>query len=94
MPYPAPIQTCSGNPWVNTGGDTAENENESEHGPYALKEAMAKSVNTYFVQLIGQIGLCPVTKAIAKMGVVQGRRQEAPRGRRRRSHWAPRASHR
>ncbi|MFE4056541.1 transglycosylase domain-containing protein [Streptomyces sp. NPDC059096] len=78
MPYPASIQTCSGKPWVNTGGDTAENENESEVGPYALKEAMAKSVNTYFVQMIGQIGLCPVTETISKLGVVQGDGKKLP----------------
>ncbi|MFI6702755.1 transglycosylase domain-containing protein [Streptomyces sp. NPDC050509] len=78
MPYPASIQTCSGRPWVNTGGDTAENENESEVGPYALKEAMAKSVNTYFVQMIGQIGLCPVTETISKLGVVQGDGKKLP----------------
>ncbi|MFJ5227538.1 transglycosylase domain-containing protein [Streptomyces sp. NPDC088400] len=78
MPYPASIQTCSGSPWVNTGNDTAENENESEVGPYALKEAMAKSVNTYFVQMIGQIGLCPVTESISKLGVVQGDGKKLP----------------
>ena len=78
MPYPASIQTCSGSPWVNTDNDTAENENESEVGPYALKEAMAKSVNTYFVQMIGQIGLCPVTESISKLGVVQGDGKKLP----------------
>jgi membrane peptidoglycan carboxypeptidase len=78
MPYPASIQTCSGRPWVNTGGDTAENENESEVGPYQLKEAMAKSVNTYFVQMIGQIGLCPVTETVSKLGVVQGDGKKLP----------------
>ncbi|MFD7222876.1 transglycosylase domain-containing protein [Streptomyces sp. NPDC059892] len=78
MPYPASIQTCSGKPWVNTEGDTAENENESEVGPYGLKEAMAKSVNTYFVQMIEQIGLCPVTETIAKLGVVQGDGKKLP----------------
>ena len=62
MDYPSPVQTCDGKPWVNNSGDdTVENENESEVGPYALKEAMAKSVNTYFVQMISDIGMCPVT---------------------------------
>lgn len=78
MPYPASIQTCSGKPWVNTEDDTAENENESEVGPYSLKDAMAKSVNTYFVQMIGEIGLCPVTETIAKLGVVQGDGKKLP----------------
>ncbi|GGW95918.1 transglycosylase domain-containing protein [Streptomyces chryseus] len=69
MPYPSPVQTCD-KPWVNTG-DTVENENEAEVGPYAMKEAMAKSVNTYFVQMISEIGICPVTQMASKLGVIQ-----------------------
>ncbi|MGW7197903.1 transglycosylase domain-containing protein [Streptomyces chryseus] len=69
MPYPSPVQTCD-KPWVNTG-DTVENENEAEVGPYAMKEAMAKSVNTYFVQMISDIGICPVTQMASKLGVIQ-----------------------
>ncbi|MET9507439.1 transglycosylase domain-containing protein [Streptomyces flavidovirens] len=69
MPYPSPVQTC-GKPWVNMG-DTVENENEQEVGPYAMKEAMAKSVNTYFVQMISDIGICPVTTMASKLGVIQ-----------------------
>ncbi|MET9515031.1 transglycosylase domain-containing protein [Streptomyces sp. NPDC002994] len=69
MPYPSPVQTC-GKPWVNIS-DTVENENESEVGPYAMKEAMAKSVNTYFVQMISEIGICPVTQMASKLGVIQ-----------------------
>ncbi|MCX4827841.1 transglycosylase domain-containing protein [Streptomyces sp. NBC_00006] len=72
MPYPSRVQTCSGKPWVNDGGYKLENENESEVGPYRLKEAMAKSINTYFVQMIGDIGMCPVVKMTDKLGVVQG----------------------
>lgn len=34
-----------------------------------MKEATAKSVNTYYVQLISQIGVCPVTELARKMGV-------------------------
>ncbi|WP_425832167.1 transglycosylase domain-containing protein [Streptomyces fractus] len=72
MPYPSSVQTCSGKPWVNDGGYKLSNENESEVGPYRLKEAMAKSINTYFVQMIGDIGMCPVVKMTDKLGVVQG----------------------
>ncbi|MDX3851040.1 transglycosylase domain-containing protein [Streptomyces sp. AK02-01A] len=78
MPYPASIPACGGKPWVNVDGDRAENENESEVGPYSLKEAMAKSVNTYFVQMIDQIGLCPVTETISKLGIVQGDGKKLP----------------
>ncbi|MFE9299091.1 transglycosylase domain-containing protein [Streptomyces niveus] len=67
MDYPSPVQTCKG-PWTDKGVPV-ENENESEVGPYGMKEATAKSVNTYYVQLISQIGVCPVTELARKMGV-------------------------
>ncbi|MGA4850314.1 transglycosylase domain-containing protein [Streptomyces sp. G5(2025)] len=69
MPYPQRVSTCSGKDWVNVNNETLTNENESEVGPYGMKEATAKSVNTYYVQLIGDVGICPVTKLAAKMGV-------------------------
>ncbi|MFJ9631449.1 transglycosylase domain-containing protein [Streptomyces sp. NPDC091280] len=78
MNYPSPVSTCSGKNWVNTDNATVENESESEHGPYALKEAMAKSVNTYFVQMISDIGLCPVVSMTNKLGVVQGNGDKIP----------------
>ncbi|WP_069813336.1 transglycosylase domain-containing protein [Streptomyces sp. TP-A0874] len=66
MPYPSPVQTC-GQPW--SGSAEVENENEKEVGPYGMKEATAKSVNTYFVELISDIGICPVTTMAEKMGI-------------------------
>ncbi|MBG0853525.1 transglycosylase domain-containing protein [Streptomyces spinoverrucosus] len=80
MDYPSPVQTCSGKPWVNGGPKkaTVENEDESEVGPYRLEEAMAKSVNTYFVQMISDIGLCPVMKMTDKLHVVQGNGDKLP----------------
>ncbi|QIP85424.1 penicillin-binding protein [Streptomyces sp. Tu 2975] len=79
MPYPESISTCSGKPWVNPGGQqTLENENETEVGPYPLKEAMALSVNTYFVQMIGEIGMCPILEMTGKLGVVQGNGTKMP----------------
>ncbi|MFF7210687.1 transglycosylase domain-containing protein [Streptomyces sp. NPDC008238] len=68
MPYPSPVTTCGGN-WLNTENATVSNENESEKGPYSMKEATAKSVNTYYVQLISDIGVCPVVKMADSMGV-------------------------
>ncbi|MFE0630381.1 transglycosylase domain-containing protein [Streptomyces sp. NPDC058864] len=68
MTYPSPVTTCSGN-WVNTEGSTVENENSSEKGPYSMKEATAKSVNTFYVQLISDIGVCPVVKMAKSMGI-------------------------
>ncbi|MEV4684229.1 transglycosylase domain-containing protein [Streptomyces kurssanovii] len=78
MPYPQSVSTCSGKPWVNTGNTMLENENETEVGPYPLKEAMALSVNTYFVQMIGEIGMCPITEMTGKLGVVQGNNTKLP----------------
>ncbi|MET7692674.1 transglycosylase domain-containing protein [Streptomyces sp. NPDC005483] len=80
MDYPAPVQACNGKVW-NEKGIPVTNENESEVGPYAMKEATAKSVNTYYVQLISDIGICPVTEMAAKMGVERadgGKIQQAP----------------
>ncbi|MFD4583284.1 transglycosylase domain-containing protein [Streptomyces sp. NPDC087659] len=78
MPYPDSIASCSDRPWRNRGGDTVENENEKEVGPYALREAMELSVNTYFVQMIGDIGLCPVVEMTDRLGVVQGNGEKLP----------------
>ncbi|MBV7696051.1 transglycosylase domain-containing protein [Streptomyces sp. TRM70350] len=80
MEYPSPVQTCSGKPWVNIGPkkETVENEDESEVGPYRLEEATAKSVNTYYVQMISDIGLCPVMKMTDNLHVVQGNGDKLP----------------
>ncbi|MFE0766052.1 transglycosylase domain-containing protein [Streptomyces smyrnaeus] len=66
MQYPSPVDRCKGK-W--RGKAPVENENSSEVGPYRMKEATAKSVNTYFVQLISDIGICPVTNMAQKMGI-------------------------
>ncbi|MEV6168260.1 transglycosylase domain-containing protein [Streptomyces sp. NPDC051954] len=78
MEYPSPVQTCSSKPWVNDDGFTVENEDESEVGPYQLRKAMEKSVNTYFVQMISDIGLCPVVKMTDALHVVQGNGTKLP----------------
>jgi membrane peptidoglycan carboxypeptidase len=73
MPYPSPVQACDGKVWRNDPNNLAKltNENKSEHGPMGMKEATAKSVNTYYVQLISDIGICPVTQMAQKMGVAR-----------------------
>ncbi|MFF4832631.1 transglycosylase domain-containing protein [Streptomyces sp. NPDC001315] len=78
MAYPSPVQTCASNPWTNRTGEKVENESESESGPYQLKEAMEKSVNTYFVQMISDIGLCPVVKMTDALHVTQGNGTKLP----------------
>ncbi|MFF1722357.1 transglycosylase domain-containing protein [Streptomyces sviceus] len=80
MDYPAPVQACNGKVW-NEKGVPVSNENESEVGPFDMKTATAKSVNTYYVSLISDIGICPVTEMAAKMGVQRadgGKIQQAP----------------
>ncbi|MFE6282494.1 transglycosylase domain-containing protein [Streptomyces sp. NPDC057877] len=69
MEYPSPVTACDGKTW-NEKGVKLTNENESEVGPYSMKEATAKSVNTYYVELISEIGICPVTEMAEKMGVM------------------------
>ena len=81
-------RTCDGKTWPSRARELT-NENETEVGPYEMKEATAKSVNTYFVQLISDIGICPVTQMAAEDGRRAGRRQE-DRTRSRRSRSAPR----
>ncbi|MFJ2596616.1 transglycosylase domain-containing protein [Streptomyces erythrochromogenes] len=70
LDYPSPISRCDGSQYINTRKESAENETEDEIGPYALRTAMEKSINTYFVEMIGEIGLCPVSEMAAKLGVV------------------------
>ncbi|MET9320785.1 transglycosylase domain-containing protein [Streptomyces sp. NPDC003038] len=70
MDYPSPISRCDGSQYVNVTKETAKNETEDEIGPYALKTAMEKSINTYFVEMISEIGLCPVAQMTQKLGVV------------------------
>ncbi|MCX5405614.1 penicillin-binding protein [Streptomyces sp. NBC_00335] len=78
MDYPSPVRTCSDKPWVNTDRAKVENETESEVGPYGMKEAMAKSVNTYFVEMISEVGLCPVTEMTSKLGVIPANGAKLP----------------
>ncbi|MGW0394454.1 transglycosylase domain-containing protein [Streptomyces sp. NPDC003042] len=74
MDYPSPVSRCDGSQFLNVPVKgkraTAQNETVDEIGPYALKTAMAKSINTYFVQMISEIGICPVTEMTQKLGVV------------------------
>ncbi|MGV9264774.1 transglycosylase domain-containing protein [Kitasatospora sp. NPDC003701] len=77
--YPSPnrmdwptMKTCDGT-WKNLEkgkkGGSIPNESEKEAGPYDLKQAMALSVNTYFVQMEQEIGLCTVKQMANKLGV-------------------------
>ncbi|MFD7645595.1 transglycosylase domain-containing protein [Kitasatospora sp. NPDC059795] len=67
MEYPS-ISTCQGT-WKDAGHPTVQNESDKEIGPYSMQVAMQKSVNTYFVQLEQQTGLCPMKQMADKLGV-------------------------
>ncbi|WP_078891571.1 transglycosylase domain-containing protein [Streptomyces sp. NRRL S-350] len=72
--YPQ-MSTCSGT-WKNVptpseGKATVKNESAGEVGPYQLKQAMALSVNTYFVQMEQQVGLCAMKQMANKLGITQ-----------------------
>lgn len=45
------------------------NETTEENRVYSLKDALAGSINTYFVQLTDQVGLCNVVKMAERAGV-------------------------
>ncbi|MER6911177.1 transglycosylase domain-containing protein [Streptomyces sp. NPDC000594] len=78
MLYPASIPACDGKMWVNDQAARLQNENTSEKGPYRLQKAMELSVNTYFIEMIDDIGLCPVVELADKMGVIQGNGDKLP----------------
>ncbi len=72
--YPAPnkmqypdVTTCGGSTIHSTV--STQNEMPSEVGPYAMPEALKKSINTYFVALEADVGLCPIIKMADKLGV-------------------------
>ncbi|MFE2414672.1 transglycosylase domain-containing protein, partial [Kitasatospora sp. NPDC059408] len=72
--YPS-MSTCSGT-WKNVpqpgqGKATVKNESTGEVGPYELKQAMALSVNTYFVEMEQQTGLCAIKQMANKLGISQ-----------------------
>ncbi|MFI2607505.1 transglycosylase domain-containing protein [Kitasatospora sp. NPDC018619] len=71
MDWPT-MRTCDGT-WKNLSKGRKEgtipNESPSEVGPYELKQAMALSVNTYFVQMEQEIGLCAVKQMANKLGM-------------------------
>ncbi|WP_327067702.1 transglycosylase domain-containing protein [Kitasatospora sp. NBC_01302] len=67
MPYPQ-MSTCAGT-WKNTKGEPVSNDSPSESGPFMMPEAMARSINTYFVSLEADTGLCAVKQMANKLGI-------------------------
>lgn len=68
MTYPD-VTTCDGS--TIPGTDETGNEDPSEVGPYQMPEALKKSINTYFLQLEHDTGLCPIVNMASKLGLVR-----------------------
>ena len=68
IPYPD-VTTCNGS--VIHSDKTTQNEMKSEVGPFAMPEALKKSINTYFVALEADVGLCPILKMADKLGIAR-----------------------
>ncbi|WNI16313.1 transglycosylase domain-containing protein [Actinacidiphila sp. ITFR-21] len=66
MPYPD-VTTCGGETIHSTAG--TQNEMKSEVGPFRMPEALKRSINTYFVALEHDTGLCPILNVAAKLGI-------------------------
>ncbi|MFI1584883.1 transglycosylase domain-containing protein [Embleya sp. NPDC020630] len=49
-----------------------QNESRSETGTWNMQTALEKSINTYFVLLSKDVGLCPIATLADQMGVHQG----------------------
>ena len=64
--YPA-MTDCKGNRLRAQPGN--RNDAHSLVGPFNMNQAMAQSVNTYFVPLEGDTGLCNVVRMMNKLGI-------------------------
>jgi membrane peptidoglycan carboxypeptidase len=72
--YPAPYQddypemrTCDGSVLPEVSGD--QNDSPDLVGPFTMPDAMAQSVNTYFVPLEARTGLCKVATMAQSLGL-------------------------
>ncbi|HEY5835941.1 transglycosylase domain-containing protein [Streptomyces sp.] len=70
MPFPD-VTDCEGKLHHEDESTTVENEDEDEHGPYNMKVALEKSINTYFVSLEAAVGVCPVTQMVSRLGITE-----------------------
>ncbi|MFD9128284.1 transglycosylase domain-containing protein [Kitasatospora sp. NPDC059571] len=68
IPWPA-MKDCSGGRFPESG--EVHNDSTKLVGSFAMPEAMAKSVNTYFARLEADAGLCNVAKLAASLGITQ-----------------------
>ncbi|CAG7643358.1 transglycosylase domain-containing protein [Actinacidiphila bryophytorum] len=77
--YPSPneleiypdVTNCAGQVVHAHPGEGTKNESKSEVGPYSMPDALKHSINTYFVALEADIGLCPIVNMASKLGFVR-----------------------
>jgi membrane peptidoglycan carboxypeptidase len=63
-----PYTDCAGDS-VNGGPAQIQNEGGESYGSITMLTGIWESVNSYFAQLESKVGLCPVAKLAAKLGV-------------------------
>ncbi|MEV4612077.1 transglycosylase domain-containing protein [Kitasatospora sp. NPDC049258] len=68
IPWPA-MKNCEGGRYPQ-GGEVHNDESDLV-GPFTMAPAMAKSVNTYFAALEGEVGLCTVVQTADRLGIAQ-----------------------
>ncbi|WP_370065457.1 transglycosylase domain-containing protein [Streptacidiphilus sp. MAP5-3] len=67
-PYPS-MTDCNGNTLAQVDNPPDQNDSTSLVGPFDMPDAMAKSVNTYFVPLEKDAGLCNVVHMMNRLGI-------------------------
>ena len=66
-----PIEGCNGKDIPATDKYNPRNELRDEDDVYTMREAMAKSINTYFIQLEQLVGLCDPPKLVERLRVTR-----------------------
>ncbi|MDT0341923.1 transglycosylase domain-containing protein [Streptomyces litchfieldiae] len=67
------FRTCENEPYQgNTPDYEFVNEREDERGTWDMTSALAQSINTYFVELERQVGLCETITMAGDLGVERG----------------------
>jgi membrane peptidoglycan carboxypeptidase len=66
--------TCEGEPYESAEGPEWKltNEREDERGTWDMTDALGQSINTYFVELEKQVGMCETVEMAGSMGVMRG----------------------
>ncbi|WP_326598252.1 transglycosylase domain-containing protein [Streptomyces sp. NBC_01803] len=68
------FRNCENVPYESADGPEYEltNEREDERGTWDMTSALAQSINTYFVELERQVGLCETITMAGRLGVERG----------------------